>query len=169
MPEIRVVTGYVPGFVGRITELHATYYHEHWGFGAFLETKIATEMSEFVARYDPDRDRIWCVLVGNRIEASLTIDGMHAREAGAHLRWFIASDTVRGQGLGNRLIDEGIRFCRDRDYRRVYLWTFRGLEPARHLYEKVGFRVAETRRAAQWGKQVEEQRYEMSLAGREHV
>ncbi|MDF1552282.1 MAG: GNAT family N-acetyltransferase [Deferrisomatales bacterium] len=160
----RIVTGYTPGVIGRVTELHAVYYSLHWGFGAFFAAKVASEMAEFVARFDANRDGIWCAIVDDRIEASVTIDGIDAERAGAHLRWFIASDVVRGTGLGGRLIERAIRFCRDKRYARVYLWTFRGLEPARHLYEKVGFSLVETRPGTQWGSQVDEQRYEASLA-----
>jgi hypothetical protein len=37
------IAGYVPGGIGRVTELHATYYHQEWGFGLFFEAKVATE------------------------------------------------------------------------------------------------------------------------------
>jgi hypothetical protein len=42
----------------------------------------------------------------------------------------------------------------------VYLWTFEGLDAARHLYEKSGFRLALQKRGAQWGAEVNEQRFE---------
>jgi len=164
MSDTRIVTGYTPGAIGRVTELHAAYYSRHWGFGAFFEAKVASEMSEFVCRFDEKRDGMWCAMVGGRIEASVTIDAVAAERSGAHLRWFITSDVVRGTGLGGRLIDEALRHCRDRRYARVYLWTFRGLEPARHLYEKAGFSLVETRSGTQWGSEVDEQRYAASLS-----
>lgn len=163
MPESDIVTGYLPGLVGRITELHAIYYAREWGFGAFFETRVATELSQFVGRYDVQRDRIWSAVVDGRVEASLTIDGLHGADRGAHLRWFIAADAVRGQGLGQRLMAEAVRFCRHKRYARISLDTFRGLGPARHLYEKAGFRLVETRSGMQWGNEVEEQRFEIQL------
>ena len=163
MADARVGFGYTPGIVGRVTELHATYYHRHWGFGAYFEAKVASEMSEFVGRYDESRDRIWYATVDDRVEASLTIDGIEGESAGAHLRWFITSSAVRGQGIGGRLVDEAMRFCRETGYTRVYLWTFRGLESARHLYEKAGFTLVETVTGTQWGAMLEEQRFEATL------
>jgi hypothetical protein len=59
VPEIKIESGYVPGSIGRISELHGTYYHEHWGFGVYFEAKVATELSEFLRRYDGNRDGIW--------------------------------------------------------------------------------------------------------------
>jgi len=163
MVNARIARGYVPGAIGRVTELHATYYSQHWGFGAFFEAKVASEMSEFIARYDERRDGIWCATVNDRIEASITIDGIDAENSGAHLRWFVSADKVRGDGIGGRLMTEAMRFCRARRYSCVYLWTFRGLESARHLYEKAGFSLVETRLGSQWGTQVEEHHYELRL------
>ncbi len=44
MPDIELVRGYVPGAIGRVAELHGTYYHAHWGFGLFFEAKVATRI-----------------------------------------------------------------------------------------------------------------------------
>ncbi len=159
----QIVTGYVPGLIGRLTELHATYYHGEWGFGSFFEAKVAGELAEFVGRYDAGRDCIWSAVHGGRIEASITIDGIHAHVEGAHLRWFIASDAVRGTGVGGELVRRAMGFCRERGYPRVYLWTFRGLEAARCLYERAGFARVGSRTGRRWGTQVEEQRYEARL------
>jgi GNAT superfamily N-acetyltransferase len=160
---VEIITGYIPGSIGRIVELHGKYYHEHWDFGSFFEAKVATELSEFVSRYNHDRDCFWTASLNGRIEGSITIDGIHAQERGAHLRWFIVSDLVRGIGVGSQLIKAAIEFCRDKKYERVYLWTFEGLEPARHLYEKFRFKCAEQRRGIQWGTEVNEQRFELKL------
>ncbi|MFW6055249.1 MAG: GNAT family N-acetyltransferase, partial [Thermodesulfobacteriota bacterium] len=81
----------------------------------------------------------------------------------AHLRWFIVSDALQGQGLGNRLLDEAMAFCKDMGYRRVYLWTFEGLQAARHLYEKAGFELKEQHPGRGWGTVVNEQRFELLL------
>jgi GNAT superfamily N-acetyltransferase len=158
--DIQLLTGYSPGLVGRVTELHADYYVRHWGFTAFFETRVATEMSEFINRYDDTRDCSWSAVVDRQIEASITIDGIDATGKGAHLRWFIASDKMRGKGVGARLIDLAMDFCRQKAYHKVFLHTFKGLEPARHLYEHHAFKLVESRPGDQWGTRVEEQRYE---------
>jgi hypothetical protein len=43
------------------------------------------------------------------------------------------------------------------------LWTFEGLNAARHLYEKHGFRVTRQQLGNQWGSEVNEQRFELLL------
>jgi len=163
MPEIEIRRGYVPGSIGRIAELHGAYYYAHWGFGLFFEAKVATELSTFLSRYDEERDGFWTAVAEGRVEGAVAIDGIHAEEEGAHLRWFILSDALRGKGAGSLLIQGAIDFCRTRGYRRIYLWTFEGLNAARHLYEKSGFRLVEQHRGIQWGTEVNEQRFELAL------
>ena len=31
-PTVSIARGYLPGAIGRIVELHGTYYAAHWGF-----------------------------------------------------------------------------------------------------------------------------------------
>ena len=73
MSEIKISKGYVPGTLGRGTELHGVYYHDHWRFGLYFEAKVAVELSGFLKRYDENRDGFWTVLVDGRIEGSITI------------------------------------------------------------------------------------------------
>lgn len=163
MPEIKITSGYISGSIGRVVELHGTYYHTHWGFGPFFESKVAAEMAAFIGRYDKNQDGFWTVLLEGRIEGSIIIDGIHAKDKGAHLRWFIVSDRLRGKGAGNLLIQTAIDFCRNKRYERIYLWTFEGLHAARHLYEKYGFQLVEQQKGQQWGKVVKEQRFELVI------
>jgi len=160
MSEV-IFKGYMPGGIGRIAELHATYYHQHWGFGVFFEVKVATELSEFLSRLDETRDGFWTVRFNNRVEGCIAIDGIKAATDGAHLRWFIVSPEMQGRGFGNRLMEEALSFCEERSYSQVYLWTFQGLDSARHLYEKFGFKLIEQNEGMQWGKKVIEQKFEL--------
>jgi GNAT superfamily N-acetyltransferase len=158
-----IACGYLPGAIGRIVELHGSYYAASWGFGAFFEARMARELAEFVGRFDAHRDGLWTASVAGRIEASIAIDGSREEGDAAHLRWFIVSDGLRGRGIGSRLIREALAFCRRCGHPRVTLWTFAGLDEARRLYEREGFRLAEERRGTQWGTEVVEQRFELGL------
>ncbi len=162
MDEV-IYKGYRPGAIGRMAELHATYYSEHWGFGLFFEAKVGTDLSEFLSRYDESRDGFWTLSLNNQIVGGIAIDGIEAMTEGAHLRWFIISAELQGQGFGNRLMEEAISFCKKKGYHRVYLWTFEGLHAARHLYEKFGFKLAKQAEGTQWGKKVTEQKFQLTL------
>ena len=159
--EIIIKTGYIPGSIGRISELHGTYYNRHWGFGLYFEAKVATELSAFLERFDAKRDGIWLATQDGHVEGSVVIDGVHPENEGAHLRWFIVSDALRGKGVGGKLIHRAVDFCRSRGYETVYLWTFEGLGAARHLYEDVGFKLIGQKSGDQWGAKVNEQCFEL--------
>lgn len=157
----RLVTGYSPGAIGRIVEMHGTYYHRHWKFGLFFEAKVASELSEFTNRFEEGRDGIWTILNGEQIAGSIAIDGMKAGGSeGAHLRWFIIDPQLQGQGWGKHLLTKAVSFCDQREYRRIYLWTFKGLASARHLYETVGFQLVSEQDGDKWGTRVNEQLFE---------
>jgi hypothetical protein len=61
------------------------------------------------------------------------------------------------------LIAKGIDFSRETGYKRIYLWTFQGLDQAQSIYEQNGFRISEERDVKQWGDMVREQRFELFL------
>ncbi len=159
----KIHKGCLPGSIGRVAEMHGKYYADNWQFGPFFEAKVATELSEFITRYNPERDAFWTVVQDGRVEGSITIDGIHAQDAGAHLRWFIMSNVLRGQGFGMRLLHEATTFCKARNYPRIYLWTFAGLYAARKLYEKVGFVLIHEQTGKQWGTEVTEQKFILEL------
>ena len=160
---ISLYKGYLPGSIGRVIELHGKYYADNWNFAAYFEGTIATAMEEFIARYDSSRDAIWMVLKNGRVEGSITIDGIHADSEGAHLRWFIISDDLRGKGYGKQLLNHAIQFCKERDYASIYLRTFEGLHAARKLYEQAGFRLVHQEVGERWGPSVTVQEFSLIL------
>ena len=157
------LSGYIPGAIGKVAELHAVYYSKHWGFGLYFESKVATELSGFLNRFNDGHDGFWVANIDGDIVGSIAIDGVKRGSEGAHLRWFIVTPECQGSGVGNILIQKAVDFCREAGFRRVYLWTFAGLDEARHLYEKHGFRLSEEHEGDQWGITVTEQKFELIL------
>ena len=143
----------------RLVEMHVRYYRREWSFGDYFRDKVAGDLAEFRSGL-PDADcRLWFARRGARTVGSIAIDGRRAAAQGAHLRWFIVDDSIRGTGTGARLIDEALAFCAERGFPSVYLWTFAGLDAARRLYEARGFALVEETEAATWGASVREQRF----------
>jgi GNAT superfamily N-acetyltransferase len=86
-----------------------------------------------------------------------------ASPAVAQLRWFLVDPSVRGAGLGKRLLNEAVAFSRTAGYETIVLWTVAALTAAARLYKSVGFERVEAERAKRWGVDVIEERYELSL------
>lgn len=151
--------GYLPGAVGRITQMHASYYARLVGFGEYFECKVASELAAFVPRLEHADNGLWLATMGDEIVGSIALDVTGAAEPNAHLRWFILDDAARGQGAGRQLLAEAIGHCASRGIPGIYLWTISGLGAARHLYEKAGFQLVEEIQGKQWGKEVTEQKF----------
>lgn len=132
-----------------------------WNFGREFETKLAAEMAEFLGRIDRLRDLFLTSWQDDRLVGSITIDASGGGEKGAHLRWFIVSDSIRGSGLGRELMGRAMRFCHDKKLDQVWLTTFAGLDAARNLYESHGFTLAAEKDADQWGGGVREQMFRL--------
>jgi ribosomal protein S18 acetylase RimI-like enzyme len=155
---------YYPGVIADILGAHARYYAESWSFGMKFEVKVAADLAGFVLNMNRDKDLL---LVAKRPDerflGSIVIDSADHAGRGAHLRWFIVAPEAQRTGLGKQLLDRALGFCRERDYRRVYLYTFAGLDSARRLYEQAGFRLTEEQEANSWGRPMREQRFELDL------
>jgi hypothetical protein len=61
------------------------------------------------------------------------------------------------------LISLAVQFCKDKEYPKIFLWTFEGLDAARRLYERHNFRLCETQEVDQWGQHIREQKFELLL------
>ena len=157
-PSIEIRTELRPGDLGAITQLHGTLYARERGWDPTFEAYVAAGLAEFVLRYDPRRDRLWVAELEGRIVGSIAIQGRD--EGTAQLRWFLVVPDYRGSGMGGRLLEDALAFCRSRGFRLVFLWTVAELTEAARLYLAAGFRCVEEQRHQRWGTQVVEQRYE---------
>ena len=81
------------------------------------------------------------------------------RADAAQLRWFIVSEELQGRDFGQRLMSAAMDFCRTR-FATVHLHTFAGLDAARHLYERHGFKLISERASTDWGPPVLDQHFE---------
>lgn len=158
-PDLEI-RGYYSGVVGEITAAHARYYARQWGFDVSFETQVGIELSRFVAEFNADHDGLWAAVLDERFAGSIAVDGTDAQGEGARLRWLIVRPGLQEQGIGRALLNLAMRFCRQRGFPQVFLWTFEGLDRARALYEHQGFRLVEQHRVPQWGKSaVNEQKF----------
>ncbi|EHS53849.1 transcriptional regulator, MarR family with acetyltransferase activity [Rhizobium sp. PDO1-076] len=174
-PLAEIANGYRPGLIGRCSDMHARYYARTVGFGREFEAIVATGLSEFCTRIEHPDNEIWTAIADEKIVGTIAIDGedlnRHASPSHipgevtghapriAHLRWFIVDDGQRGSGLGRCLLSAALAFVDARDFAETHLWTFRGLDAARALYEAHGFVLADETPGRQWGSEVMEQKF----------
>jgi DNA-binding MarR family transcriptional regulator/GNAT superfamily N-acetyltransferase len=163
VPHGTIETGYRAGCIGDIAGLHGRYYAREAGFGAFFERRVASELADFAYQLPASGKELWCYVEDDRTLASIAIDGDEATGK-AHLRWFIVDDAARGTGIGRRLLAKALDFV-DARFDETFLWTFKGLDAARHLYESEGFTLTHEAQGLHWGKPVVEQRFNRPSRG----
>ncbi|MGP9420878.1 bifunctional helix-turn-helix transcriptional regulator/GNAT family N-acetyltransferase [Ewingella sp. AOP9-I1-14] len=157
--QVKVICGYQPGMIGRITEMHGSYYAREHNFGSFFEAKVAAGLADFAGRLDKPGNQIWLAMQNGRIVGSVAIDGEDLANDDAHLRWFILDDGCRGSGAGRKLIAAAMQFCDEQGFPAVQLWTFNKLTAARRLYESFGFELAKEWQGDQRGSTITEQQF----------
>lgn len=149
-----------PGDIGSLTYLHGTLYAKEYGWDHTFEAYVAGPLAEF-AKSHSDRDRIWIVEKDGTIAGSIAI--VEASRDEAQLRWFLLHPDLRGLGIGRKLMQDALQFCRDAGYRSVFLWTEARLEAAAALYRTYNFKLTEEKTHQLWGTVVSEQRYDLKL------
>lgn len=150
-----------PGDIGAIVRLHGIVYAAEYGWDHTFEALVAQGLGAFAAAGEVADARLWVAERDGGVAGCIAIVGQADRTA--HLRWFLVDPEARGVGIGRRLLDEALAFCRTRGFRSVFLWTVKGLEAAAHLYRSAGFRVTEEATHERWGAALTEQRYDLSL------
>lgn len=119
--SIEILEGYRPGIIERVTQIHAEFYFEHAGFGAYFEKKIATGLSEFIDRLNGPCNKIWLAVQNGNIVGSIVIDGQDLDNNHAHLRWFILDQECRGMAVGKLLLSKSLAFCQTQQFDAVEL------------------------------------------------
>lgn len=141
--------------------LHGDHYAKNWNFGTFFEAKVAKELAEFSSRQSRN-DLVLIAHDDHGVAASLILDlnDPASNDRGAHLRWFISSDRCRGTGIGRKLMQHAISHAEEHAKGKIWLTTFAGLLPARHLYESFGFELISEKEGQAWGTTVKEQEFQ---------
>ena len=157
--------GYLPEIKTAITKLHYDYYREKYHFDGYFKSMVSQKLDSFFNDYTVNRDCIWTLHVNKKIEGSILIDGSEKKLLGAHLLLFFVSGHYRCIGYGTQLLNNAISFCKKHDFPKIYLRTFKGLDAARQLYEKNGFKMTNEARGNRWGRIMIEQKFELILKG----
>jgi ribosomal protein S18 acetylase RimI-like enzyme len=155
-----------PGDLGYLTYLHGITYAKEYRYDQTFEAYVADGLAEFIRSFSPDKDQIWLAETNDEIIGSIAIVGRS--KAKAQLRWFFVHPKYRGIGIGRRLLNEALHFCKERKYRTVFLWTTSELVTAQRLYIRAGFQRTEKKSHEIWGRMITEERYDLDLRMKPH-
>ena len=150
-----------PGDLGQLIYIHGVQNFADYGFNYVHEAYCAKIAVEFILDPDKRRSRAWLARKEGKVVGSIFI--VERPENQAQLRLLFVDRTVRGVGLGRWLVEESIRYCSDRGFDLIYLWTVAGLDRAIAIYESVGFVRVADKPVEEWGKNSFEVRFDLRL------
>lgn len=150
-----------PKDIEHIIERHMDLYSTEYEFDYTFRDYVGDAIYDFVEVHDKDRENIWVAEIYGRVVGSIAI--VKVDNFTAQLRWFLIEPSIRGKGLGKRLMRTVMEFCKEKDYGRVFLWTISNLKAARHLYKYYGFELTETCEHEIWGRHLVEERWDIEL------
>jgi DNA-binding MarR family transcriptional regulator/N-acetylglutamate synthase-like GNAT family acetyltransferase len=150
-----------PGDVGYLIYMHGELYARETGYNQEFEAYVCKTFYEFLQRFDTSKDRIFLATFDEQIIGAVAILG-HSRYL-AQLRWLLVHPDFRDLGLGKKLVEDAIAFCKEKQYSKVYLLTTNQQTTAIKLYLAAGFRKTGEKNERMWGQDLYEERYDLDL------
>jgi DNA-binding MarR family transcriptional regulator/GNAT superfamily N-acetyltransferase len=149
------------GDFGWIVSRHAELYAQEYNWGPPFEGLCAQIVADFVNNYDAKVERCWIAeMDGENVGCVMLVKDAPGI---ARLRLLLVEPKARGLGLGQRLVDECVKFAREAGYKRVTLWTHSVLLAARRAYEKAGFTLTSSEKKHSWGEDVVAEYWDLEL------
>lgn len=151
-----------PGDYGWVMQRHGEIYAAEYGWDTTYEGLIATILADYLNKHDETRERAWIAEAGGRPVGSIFC--VAENETTARLRLLLVDPDARGLGVGSALVDECLRFATEVGYREMVLWTNDVLTSARHIYQRAGFELAESKPHRSWGADLVGQTWRKTLS-----
>ncbi len=151
----------VPGDLGWIVHRQGLLYAREYGWDQSFEALVAEIVGKFGKEFVAGKERCWVAESAGEVVGSVFI--VRQDDSTAKLRLLYVDASIRGQGLGRRLVDECIEFARRAGYRRLVLWTNDVLIAARRIYQAAGFSLVEEEPHRSFGKDLVGQVWALDL------
>jgi N-acetylglutamate synthase-like GNAT family acetyltransferase len=151
-----------PGDLGWAVQQHGLLYAEQYGWDETFEALAAEVSAKFLRDFDPKWERSWIAEKDGENVGCVFL--VKQSDEVAKLRMLLVHPKARGLGIGKRLVEECIRFARNRGYKKITLWTNDVLTTARHIYLQAGFKLVAEEKHQSFGHHMVGETWELELA-----
>lgn len=150
-----------PGDMGLVVQQQAALYAREYGWNWEFEALVAEIVAKYLREFEPASERCWIAEKDGEVVGSVFV--IRHDDTTAKLRMLYVDASARGMGIGQRLVDECVRFAQQVGYTRMLLWTVDILTEARKLYQKAGFELVEEEPMISFGKSLVSQTWARAL------
>ena len=98
---------------------------------------VVPDLLGFDAHYMAPRGAFWVVRDDTRVVGSVGVDRKDERTA--ELKRLYVDASLRGRGIGQRLVETVLDWARAEGFGRVMLWSDTRFENSHRLYRRLGF------------------------------
>lgn len=149
------------GDLSWIAYRHAVLYRQEYGWNEAFEALVLEITAHFLRHYDSEAERCWVAERSGEILGGVLL--VKSSKQIAKLRLLLVEPSARGLGIGKHLVEECIRFAREKGYKKIVLWTHSNLSAARGIYQKAGFRLVATDSHEDFGPRLTAETWELRL------
>jgi len=111
--------------------------------------------------FEAEIEKIWIAEIEEKFAGCIGL--VKKDDKTAQLRWYIVDATASGKGVGTKLIQTLLNYCKKTQYEKISLETVCQLKTARRLYSKFGFELIKANEQFMWGLDLMEEHWELKL------
>ena len=149
--------------VNDLVRVNGEVFEREYALSPAFASDMAVQLAELRRSGWPGRrgEGLWMADLDGSVVGGVTL-----RDLGgglARLGHLALQPAARGSGAGRRLVESVLDAARSAGYERLELFTFSALTEARELYRRIGFQMTSSEHTVRWGREMDWERWELSL------
>jgi GNAT superfamily N-acetyltransferase len=156
-------TGFQPEAAIQVIPILANFFLRQYAGDDEFRDRLTKEVETYLVELDNPRNGAVCAWIDKKLAGAVFIDASMMETHGAWIRWFVVDEKLRRHGLGQMLFEKALEHCRTRGFSRITIRTFKGVDPAVELYQRLGFTLFQERDFSTGKNQITEQWFEKKV------